>query len=252
MYRDYLSLNGTTIVSDEKGMHKKETHNKVREELELENEIEIIEINIACLNQEKGKLNTIDNNKKLINKCYGLTIAIFIGIIALVKLCFPLINPTIELPKKILPFIRTNNDFTFYGTMLTAMLFTIPLYTFIPKEAKAKIERIQIIEEQLEFLNSELSQKKTELEELRKYSKKVNVTDTTIHSIDNSKYKTILEERLALLNYIKKYRNKLKTYLANGTLNEELRKLEIKAENISFAEETLKRVLEKEKVTQHE
>lgn len=252
MYRDYLSLNGTTIVSDEKGMHKKETHNRVREELELENEIEIIEENVACLNHEKGKLDTIDNNKKLINKCYGLTIAIFIGVIALVKLCFPLINPTIELPKKILPFIRTNNDFTFYAMMLVTILFTTPLYAFMPKEVKDKIERLQIIEEQLEFLNNELSQKKTELEELRKCSKKVNVTDTTIQLIDNSKYKAILEERLALLSYVKKYRNKLKTYLANGTLTEELRELEIEPENISFAEETLKRVLEKEKVTQHE
>lgn len=252
MNRDYLSINGTTIVSNEKGMYKKDTNNKIREELELENEIEIIETNIACLNQEKVNLGTIDNNKKIINKCYGLTIAIFISIMALVKFCFPIISPTIELPKKILPFIRTNNDFAFYAMILVTMLFTTPLYVLFPKVVKDKIKQFRIIEEQLEFLNSELSQKKIELEELRKYSKKVNVVDTTIHSIDNSKYRAILKERLALLSYIKKYRNKLKTYLANGTLTEELKGLEIEPENISFVEETLKRVLEKEKVTQHE
>ena len=69
MYKDYKSINGETLVSDEKGMHQIETTDKIGEELTLENEIEIIETNIARLNQEKEKCGTNESNKKLINKC---------------------------------------------------------------------------------------------------------------------------------------------------------------------------------------
>lgn len=253
MHKAYISAYGTTIVREEnKEKNIKETNNKMEEELLLENEIEIIEENIASLNQEKDKLDTIDNNKKFINKCYGIAAAIFIGVISLVKFCLPLINPTIELPKKILPFIHTNNDFTFYMMILVTMFFTLPFYCVFPKEIKSKIKRIKIIEEQLEFLNEELLKKQKELTELKTTSQKITETDGEVHILDNDSYRNKLKERLTLLSYIKKYRNKLKTYLANGTLTEELRKLEIEPENILFVEETLKRVLEKEKVTQHE
>jgi len=64
MYKDYKSINGETLVSDEKGMHQIETTDKIGVELELENEIEIVETNIACLNHEKDKLGTVEENKK--------------------------------------------------------------------------------------------------------------------------------------------------------------------------------------------
>ena len=131
--------------------------------------------------------------------------------------------------------------------ILVTLFFTTPYTIFFPREAKNRIEGIQSIEEQLEFLNNELSQKKAELEELRKTSKKESITDTTIHSIDNSKYRASLNERLAILAYIRQYKDKLRKYLENGTLIDEFRGLKIQPEDISFAETALKRVLEKEK-----
>ncbi|MCI9281527.1 MAG: hypothetical protein HFI49_04685 [Bacilli bacterium] len=249
MNKDYISINGSTIISDEKGMHKKETHNSIGVELELENEIEIIEINIACLNQEKDKLGTVEENKKFKKGSYIFVALMFIFVIALCKWIIPVLVgfPEIEIPNARFSFIKTNMD-ALLCTMLPACF--IMLAPIIGKEilgTNSKIKRIQTIEEQLEFLNNELSQKKAELEEIRKISKKESITDTTIHSIDNSKYRASLKERLAILAYIKKYRNKLKTYLAKGNLIEELRGLEIQPEDIPFAETALKRVLEKEK-----
>lgn len=248
MNKDYISINGSTIISDEKGMHKKETHNSIGVELELENEIEIIETNIACLNHEKDKLGTVEENKKFKKGRYIIVALMFIFVKALCKWIPVLLGfPEIEIPNARFSFIKTNMD-----ALLCAMLsaYFIIITPIIGKEilgTNSKIKRIQTIEEQLEFLNNELSQKKAELEEIRKTSKKESITDTTIHSIDNSKYRASLKERLAILAYIKKYRNKLKTYLTKGNLIEELRGLEIQPEDISFAETALKRVLEKEK-----
>ena len=155
--------------------------------------------------------------------------------------------PEIETPNAKFSFIKTNLDALLFVMAPANFIMIAPMIGREIFVTNSKIKRIQIIEEQLEFLNNELSQKKAELEELRKTSKKESITDTTIHSIDNSKYRASLKERLAILAYIKKYRNKLKTYLAKGNLIEELRGLEIQPEDIPFAETALKRVLEKEK-----
>ena len=58
MYKDYRSINGETLVSDEKGMHQIETTDKIGVELELENEIEILENIIANLNKEQNNIGT--------------------------------------------------------------------------------------------------------------------------------------------------------------------------------------------------
>jgi len=249
MYKDYKSINGETLVSDEKGMHQIETTDKIGVELELENEIEIVETNIACLNHEKDKLGTVEENKKFKKGSYIFVALMFIFVIALCKWIMPVLVgfTEIEIPNARFSFIKTNMDALLCTMLPTCFIMLAPI---IGKEilgTNSKIKRIQTIEEQLEFLNNELSQKKAELEEIRKTSKKESITDTTIHSIDNSKYRASLKERLAILAYIKKYRNKLKTYLTKGNLIEELRGLEIQPEDISFAETALKRVLEKEK-----
>ena len=55
MYKDYKSINGETLVSDEKGIHQIETTDKIGEELTLENEVEILETQINSLTKEKEK-----------------------------------------------------------------------------------------------------------------------------------------------------------------------------------------------------
>ena len=97
MYKDYKSIYGETLVSDEKGMHQIETTDKIGEELTLENEIEILETKLSSLTKEKEKLGTVEENQKLIKKCYMIAIAMIIGVSALVKFFSPIISPTIEL-----------------------------------------------------------------------------------------------------------------------------------------------------------
>ena len=147
-----------------------------------------------------------------------------------------IISPTIELSKQLLPFIKTNTDFTFYMMFLVSLFFTTPYTIFFPRVAKDRIITVQNIGTQLEYLNNELAKKREELETLRKQSKKQNFNDTTIHTIDNSKYRAELKERLAILTYIRQYKDKLRKRLENGTLIDELRGLEIQPEDISFAE----------------
>lgn len=245
MYKDYKSINGETLVSDEKGMHKKETHNSIGVELELENEIEILEYQISSLIKEKEKCGTIKSNKKLIKKCYKFTIGIILLVIGLVKILFPMIANDMIFEKPILNFIHKDSDLQLILLLPVSLVMISPLYYIYPKEIRDNIMRIQTIEEQLEYLNNELTKKIEELETLRKQSKKQNVNDTTIHTIDNSKYQAELKERLNLLSYIRQYKDILRKYLEKGTLIEEFRNLDIKAENISFAETALKRVLEK-------
>lgn len=247
MYRDYLSINGTTIVSDEKGMHKKETNDKIGKELELENEIEIIETNIACLNHEKGKLGTVEKNKKAKRGIYIFGIFMLIFTVVLCKWGLPALSgvPEYVLSNPRFSFVQTNTDALLFVMIPSVSLIVGSLIGKEVSDSNNKIKRLQIVEEQLEFLNDELVKKEEKLEFLRKFSRKDNVTDTTIHSIDNSKYKAILQEQLALLAYIKMYRNKLKNCLANGTLTEELKELIIQPENISFVDEAIKRILEK-------
>lgn len=249
MYKDYKSINGETLVSDEKGMHQIETTDKIGEELTLENEVEILETQINSLTKEKEKLGTVEKNKKYKKGNYLFGVLMFIFVIALCKWIMPALLgiPEIETPNAKFSFIKTNLDALLFVMAPANFIMIAPMIGREIFVTNSKIKRIQIIEEQLEFLNNELSQKKAELEELRKTSKKESITDTTIHSIDNSKYRASLNERLAILAYIRQYKDKLRKHLENGTLIEELRGLEIKPEDISFAETALKRVLEKEK-----
>lgn len=254
MYKDYISINGTTITSDEKGMHQIETTDKIAEELYLENEIELIELNINELNKEKKKLGSIKENKKTKKGQYIFAGLILLFVIALCKWIMPtLLGFTdIELPNPRFNFIHTHTDALLFTMIPTISIIAVPIIVGEILKCNRNIKEVLTLEEQLEFLSNELSKKREELESLKRNSKRVNITENNIHSIDNIKYKDSLQERLSLLWYIKKYRNKLKRHLESGTLLEQFRSLKIQPENFQFAEETLKRVLEKEKVTQHE
>lgn len=246
MYRDYLSINGTTIVSDEKGMHQIETTDKIAQELYLENEIELIELNINELNREKKKLGTIKENKKTKKWNYVFGVAMIIFVVLMCKNIHLLLGvPDVEIANARFSFIQSYSDALLCTMLPVSLLMLIPITLEPILKSNRNIKEVKILDEQLDFLSNELSKKREELETLRKNSKKADITETNIHLIDNSKYRAILKERLNLLWYIKKYRNKLKRHLENGTLLEEFRSLEIEPENISFAEETLKRVLEK-------
>ena len=140
--------------------------------------------------------------------------------IGLAKILFPMIANDMVFEKPILNFIHKDSDLWLLILLPVSLLISFPLYIVLPKEIKDKIMRIQTIEEQLEYLNNELTKKREELETLRKQSKKQNVNDTTIHSIDNSRYRAELKERLNLLSYIRQYKDILRKHLENGTLIE--------------------------------
>lgn len=244
MHKAYASAYGTTIIREEdKEKIIRETHDKIEEELLLENEIEIIEENIAFFNQEKGKLGTIKSIKKYKNANIILNILLFFFAILLGQI----FGTALGAPIKEITFNLYYFNINTMALALSPLAF-IGSLGFLIKDLlyyRKKEKHLLNIIEQLEFLNNELAKKREKLEELRTQSKKESITDTTIHSIDNSRYRASLKERLDLLSYIKKYRDNLNKHLANGTLDEELRELEIQPENIPFVKETLMRILEK-------
>ena len=247
MYKDYKSINGETLVSDEKGMHQIETTDKIGEELTLENEIEILENIIANLNKEQNNIGTHKSIKEAREKIIVMIIGIICGTLLAAGLNHFSVMAKWEVSIPFLPFIHTHEMLCALFSLIIGTSLSSLIGGIFFSECNKKENRLYEIENELEYLYSELNAKKEELEELRKTSKKESITDTTIHSIDNSKYRAELKERLNLLSYIRQYKDILRKHLENGTLIEELRGLEIKPEDISFAETALKRVLEKEK-----
>lgn len=247
MYKDYRSINGETLVSDEKGMHQIETTDKIGVELELENEIEILENIIANLNKEQNNIGTHKSIKEAREKTIVMIIGIICGTLLAAGLNHFSVMAKWEVSIPFLPFIHTHEMLCALFSLIIGTSLSSLIGGIFFSECNKKENRLYEIENELEYLYSELNAKKEELEELRKTSKKESITDTTIHSIDNSKYRAELKERLNLLSYIRQYKDILRKHLENGTLIEELRELEIQPEDISFAETALKRILEKEK-----
>jgi len=247
MYRDYVSVNGRTFTSDEKGIHEKETHDKIEEELSLENEIEALNSEIAILEKNKAKLGTIKKNN--INRIvsYLLGIAIILFTIFLCKEIHLILGiPDMEIATPRISFVRTFSDALLFIMLPVSFIFTTPYTIIEPHRYRKNNQKILTIEEQLEYLNSELSKKKEELETLRNnISKKEVIEDSEITTINNSKYRADLADKLALLESIRKYKKKLEKYLDDGTLREELIQIGVKPENIAFAEEALSRTLSK-------
>ncbi len=245
MYKDYKSINGETLVSDEKGMHRIETTDNIGEELTLENEIEILENIITNLNNEQNNIGTHKSIKEARKKIIVMIIGIICGSLISAVLNHFSVMAKWEVSIPFLPFIHTHEMLCALFSLIIGTSLSGLIGGIFFSECNNQENRLYEIENELEYLYSELNAKKEELETLRKQSKKQNVNDTTIHTIDNSKYRAELKERLNLLSYIRQYKDMLKEHLEKGTLIEEFRNLNIKPEDISFAETALKRVLEK-------
>ena len=245
MYKDYININGTTIASDKKGMHQIETTDKIGQELDLENEIEL---SINGLNREKRKLGTIEGNKKNKKWDYIMGASVLLFVILMCKNIHILFGiPDIKVPNALFSFIHTYSDALLFTMIPITLLILVPILSISILRINSNIKEVLTIEEQLEFLTNELSKKREELEILKRSSQKVNITETSIYSIDNSKYRASLQERLNLLKYIIKYRKTLVQHFENGTLKDEFMRLKISPENIELAKNVLSRTLEKEK-----
>lgn len=246
MFLEFFRTKEKTITRDEKGIQPKETHDKIEEELCLENDIEILTETIKQMEKELKQLGTLENNRKrrLVNNITApLMIAITILAVRLLLFVMGMDDVATSVESTIIS--KFSDALTLYVVTPIAVLFYG--VNFITTNNNIKHSRSEIIlcQEELEMLRVKLNQKKTELENIRSNKKATEVVDEQVQKIDIDSYRNKLQKELDFLESLVYYRKRYYKLYQEGTLESKLQEEGIAPEDIELAKRILARTLEK-------
>lgn len=246
MFLEFFRNKEKTIARDEKGIQPKETHDKIEEELYLENDIEILAETIKQMEKELKQLGTLENNRKrrLVNNITA-PLMIALTIIAVRLLLFVMGMDDVARIVDSTIVSNFSEALTLYvATPISILLFGI---NFIKNNINIKRNRSEIIlyQEELEMLRTKLNQKKAELENIKNNKKATEVVDEQVQKIDIDSYRNKLQKELDFLDNLIYYRKRYYKLYQEGTLESKLQEEGITPEEIELAKKVLARTLEK-------
>lgn len=251
MFLEFFRTKEKTIARDEKGIHPIETHDRVEEELALENDIEVLTETIRQLENELSQLGTLENNRKrnIFNK---ITAPLFIVLTILVArlTMFGLGADNVATSIESTIVNNLSDALTLYFVTPMAILLYGNAFTTTKRRIKNQRSGILVYQEELERLRAKLNQKKIELENIRNNKKATDVVDEQVQKVDINTYRNKLQKELYFLENLIFYRKKYYKLYQEGILESKLQEEGIDPENIEIAKNVLVRTLEKEKATQ--
>lgn len=211
MYKDYVSFNGTTYVSDTGDLEEYQTHDNIETELSLRNDIEILQFKIQEVQCQLKRLGTIEESKKRISRNrFEFFAAVIIDFLANAILALCLGGGLLEI--KALAIV-----------MPVFMFFLACVIPISIKERK-KQNLILLFQEELSLLEPLLASKEQELEVIleNKTTSDTKVEVGIIKHLDVNSYREKLERELYFLQVLLKYRKKYLQLYQEGTLEETL------------------------------
>lgn len=210
MYKDYVSFNGTTYVSDIGDLEEYQTHDNIETELSLRNDIEIIQFKIQEVQCQLKRLGTIEESKKRMfrNKLEYIVAPSIVFLLIAIVFLFGAGWAGLKILAALMPMI------------IILELLIIPA----AKEEREKQNLIIFFQEQLNLLEQQLSSKKQELEAIleNKTTSDTKVEVGVIKHLDVTSYREKLEQELYFLQVLLKYRKKYLQLYQEGTLEETL------------------------------
>lgn len=245
MFLEFFRNKEKTIARDEKGIQPKETHDRIEEELYLENDIEILTETIKQMEKELKQLGTLENNRKrrLVN---NITAPLMIALTILAVRLLLFVMGMDDVVRSVDSTIVSNfsEALTLYVATMLILLFGI---NFITTNINIKHSRSEIIlyQEELEMLRTKLNQKKAELENIKNNKKATEVVDEQVQKIDIDSYRNKLQKELDFLDNLIYYRKRYYKLYQEGTLESKLQEEGITPEDIELAKKVLARTLEK-------
>lgn len=248
MFLEFFRTKEKTIARDEKGIQPKEPHDKIEEELYLENDIEVLTETISQIEKELEQLGTLENNRKrnIFNKIEAPVVtALTILGVRLFLFAIGMDNVATSIESTIVN--NFSEVLTLYVATPIAILALGGNFVAINNNIKDKKSEIIIYQEELEILQAKLKEKKAELENIRKNKKTTEVVDEEVQKIDIDSYRNKLQQELNFLSHLIHYRKRYYKLYQEGILESKLQEEGITPEDIELAKNVLARTLEKDK-----
>lgn len=230
MYKDYVSFNGTTYVSDTGDLEKYQTHDNIETELSLKNDIGLLQFKIQEAQSQLKKLGTIEDSKRRMfkNKLEYIAAPNIVFLLIAIVFLFGAGWPGLKILAALLPIA------------IILELLIIPA----AEEEREKQNLIILFQEDLSLLEPQLTSKKQELEVIleNKTTSNTKVENGKIKHIDISSYRKKLEQELDFLQKLVNYRQKYLQLYQEGTLEKTLQEEGYDYQNIELAKNVLARL----------